>query len=245
MNIVLLIRRDKEYWLHNKMSFNGVVLQKFEKAIKKRSFMWNLFFRMKYLEFRKRLAKIASLSYSQNNFDDMIMYMDRDHIDSLEPGTLIVPMDDDDWFSPDLVKILRKIKKPHEQIYWDQYTKRTNGVIEQKDRCGDVKIDSCCYALKAPCNYLDLWGHWRLRRKNMYHIPHALALKVETWSCQSVNCSRPIESITISGFKRHLVEETTKDLNSSDVFPEEYSNQVRLYKELLKELLESQISDMV
>lgn len=244
MKIVLLIRRDKDYWLNNRMTYNGALTPFFGKSIKVKSFGWNLLFRMKYLDFRKRLSYISSFSYSPNKFDDIIPYLDRDRINNLEPGTLIVPMDDDDWFSPDLVKNLRKIKDPGRGICWDQYVKYSDGNIKHQNRHIGKRIneiDSCCYGIKCPCEYDHLRFHWEMTKDNMLYMPERLSIKIEAISCISVLIKIQMNnSIILAKYCEWLIRELKKDIGSSDIFPEEYSNQGRLYKELLKELLESQ-----
>jgi len=239
MEIILLIRRDKEYWLHNRMSFNGVVDQKFEREIWKWLIVWNLFFKMRYIEFRKRLAEISSLSYPQNNFDDIIMYWDEDKLNSLEPGTLIVPMDDDDWFSPNLVKNLREIKEPCKGIYWDQYVKDISGRFEHRNRMvSDHIVDSCCYSLKTPCDYDFIKNHWSFSKDNLHYIPKRLAVKIESLACLSVLYQL---DVNVSNCKKFIKEKLKEEIRSTCAIPEEYKHQIALYKDLLKELLESLI----
>ncbi len=225
------------------MTFNGALTIFFGKEIKNRSFGWNLCFRMKYLDFRKRLSYISSFSYSPNKFDDIIPYLNIDRINNLEPGTLIVPMDDDDWFSPDLAKNLRKIKDPKRGIHWDQYVKYEDGNIKHQNRHIGKRIHeigSCCYGIKCPCEYDHLRFHWEMTKDHMLHIPKRLSIKIEDISCVSARLHMK-SFITFTEYHQWIIETLKKDIGSTDIFPEEYSNQGRLYKELLKELLESQI----
>jgi len=244
MKIVLLIRRDKEYWLHSKMSFNNAIGKGFEKTIRDNAIVWNFCFKMRYLEFRKRLSYISSFSYSPNKFDDIIPYLDQDRINNLELGTLLVPMDDDDWFSPSLVKNLRKIKEPCEGIYWDQYTKHLDGKINYENRHIGLGlphiIDSCCYGLKTPCDYEEVKMHWLPRKQHKLHLSKRLSMKIESLACISVQHWLDIgRAMTLANYKKFAMDLLEKEIGSSIIFPEEYKHQAELYKELLEDLLKS------
>lgn len=232
------------------MSAKSVVFPKFYKNIRKASFLWNLCFRMKYLDFRKRLSEIASLSYSSNSFDDIIPYLDFDHINSLDPGTLLVPMDDDDWFSPSLAEILRKEETSKTGIYWDEHVKSTDGIVRYENRHDKVRpfdiVDSCCYGIKVPCHEEKIKYHWVIRKPELLYLPKRLSMKVESIGAMSVLYYMRGRFATVQSYRDVLKQSILKDIACSSLFPEEYKIQMGMYKDLMKELLESEIQgDMV
>jgi hypothetical protein len=78
---------------------------------------WNETFTMPYHEVRRRLKGIAELSLSR--IDDAV----RVPWDEIPDGALVVPVDDDDWFAPDLAHGLLASREPHIEGYvWNDYT---------------------------------------------------------------------------------------------------------------------------
>jgi hypothetical protein len=67
---------------------------------------WNATFTMPYHVFRGRLRKIARLNLGR------IAGAVCSTVEAVPPGDLIVPVDDDDWFAPDLADRLRRESDP-------------------------------------------------------------------------------------------------------------------------------------
>jgi hypothetical protein len=57
---------------------------------------WNSFFAMRYAEFRRRLHEIARASWSRVEGAVVVA------LEDVPPGAPFAPVDDDDWFAPDL-----------------------------------------------------------------------------------------------------------------------------------------------
>jgi len=80
---------------------------------------WNATFDMPYHRFRQRLREIAELNLSR------VEGIVRSGVEAVPAGDLIVPVDDDDWFAPDLARRLEPALDPRVRCYlW------TRAVIE-------------------------------------------------------------------------------------------------------------------
>ena len=67
---------------------------------------WNAAFDMPYAAFRHRLKQIAGLSLRR------VEGAIQSPLDEVPPGHVIVPVDDDDWFAPDLAVRLERVLDP-------------------------------------------------------------------------------------------------------------------------------------
>ncbi len=77
--------------------------------------LWNDTFDMPFHIFRHEVRKIAALNLSRVDGATLAPW------DEIPEGSLVVPVDDDDWFAPDLVRILGKAMDPHAAgCYWIQ-----------------------------------------------------------------------------------------------------------------------------
>lgn len=235
MKIVLLIRREKNYFLNNKLSLGNIVSPPHDQIIYSFIFYWNCSFKMRYMDFRNRLKDIAFSTFKKNNFDDIIMYFDDDRIRSLEPGTLVVPIDEDDWFSSSLVEELKNISDPFEVVHWDTYIKNVKGKFYPYGRYR--RVDSCCYGVKVPCDINTIKWHMCVNINRAYHLSKRLSVRIITSA--SIGVFLYWSSGDYITFRKDMVNNTIKDINSLDIFPGEYKQEVILYKELLKELLSS------
>lgn len=72
---------------------------------------WNATFNMPYHRFRQRVREVAALNLSR------VEGAVHSAIEDVPPGDLIVPVDDDDWFAPDLVNRLRREHEPRARCY--------------------------------------------------------------------------------------------------------------------------------
>lgn len=102
----------------NKSDFWQEYHTKSARAIK----WWNELFKTSFLEFKRRLARIAARYYAHAKYDCIMQYLDYRHLTALEKlsNTWIFPMDEDDWPHPDLPGILYKINtRNYDYALWD------------------------------------------------------------------------------------------------------------------------------
>lgn len=241
MKIVLLIRRNKEYLEKDRLFIKDIVYR-YHDRVSWLNILWNFSFKMKYIDFRKRMRSIAFPTFERNNFDEIIPYFDDDRISSLEPGTLIIPVDEDDWFSSKLTETLREVKKPYKQIYWDECLRNVYGKIRYNKRHPYYKIESCCYGIKAPCDISVIRHHTLVKKKNSYYLPEILSVKHNNIASLSVFIWATHKSV--HEFRNHLVKSSKAQISSTDIFSQEYKREIELYRDLLKELLASAIFDI-
>jgi len=243
MKIICQIRRTKDYYLHRKYSTETFGYKERQDPLRIRIFAWNICFKMRYMDFRQRLSDIAITSIKKNNFDDILMYFDEDNVFPI--GSLVVPIDEDDWFSPYLVENIKKISEPYTAIYWDEYVKDVQGVITDYTvlRCPPGIIDSCCYGLRSPYDISAIKYHRFVKKSDSHYIPKMLSLKIETPSGIFAQKMLKID-MTVHNFKNYLLDSIRSDIKSTSVIPKGYEDLMVLYKDLLRELLESKIVAM-
>jgi hypothetical protein len=86
------------------------------KAFRPKVETWNTTFIMPYHEFRQRLKVIAQLSLSR------VQHVHRVSRPEVPSGGLIVPVDDDDWFSPELaIRLQEAIDPSFRGYYWTRH----------------------------------------------------------------------------------------------------------------------------
>ena len=75
--------------------------------------MWNATFAMPYHAFRQRLKEIAAANLARVERAKIVA------LDEVPAGALVVPVDDDDWFAPDLCQRLEQAFEPGlSGYYW-------------------------------------------------------------------------------------------------------------------------------
>ena len=78
--------------------------------------LWNAIFDLRYAAFRIRLIEIAQRNLGRVESAKVARF------DEVPPGALVVPVDDDDWFSPELAHRLLTAGKPDARGYhWNRY----------------------------------------------------------------------------------------------------------------------------
>lgn len=250
MKIICQIRRTEGYWKNDSFDtdiFAGDLVSKLHQF----NLMWKFHFKMGYIDFRRGLSKIAERTIVKNNFDDILMYFHKDRWASYDPGVLIVPIDDDDWFSPRLVKILREIEEPFQRIYWEANINYGDGCLRTlynlygRKRRG-TGAGSCCYGVKTPIiDNGEVESHGGFKRKEAYYIPQKLSLKINSPAC--------LTQTVINGMKAHkcFKDFALSHIRSNLLYKESYGEfepERLLYQDLLRELLESarfEYGDMV
>ena len=123
--IILIIRRDKNYWFKNEI--NRIKIQSYVFRLME---IWDSFFNINIMDFRNKIRDIASSTYMDNKFDEIHLYS---HIDpgkikeknelknKLYENSIIIPIDEDDWVNPNLADILRGIKTEEQFFVWNYY----------------------------------------------------------------------------------------------------------------------------
>ena len=74
--------------------------------------MWNETFQMPYNEFRHEMKAIAQRNLANVAGATIVP------IDEVPPGALLVPVDDDDWFAPDVIQRLEAVIEPDRTGYY-------------------------------------------------------------------------------------------------------------------------------
>jgi len=238
--IVLYFRRSKKYYLENKVDYDHLFREgenngsyKIRKSIK----MWNLCFKMKYMDFRIKFRDIAKRTIDRNNFDDIILY-NYESLDHLDPGTLIFPIDDDDWLSRHLATTIKNLEPPEVGFWWECLYKEVDGGSHRDKEHFIYKCPAPCgYCLKYPTKMDLLWNHQNNQKKWYTQVltSSPLAVKISSMSGTGYMAMNDYPSLYIKRVK----ELTNKDLETIYDIPEEFSEEIVLYKELLREFLAS------
>jgi len=221
MRIVLVIRRTQDYYLEGKMM----------DYLFEHRYMWNLFYKLPYLEFKKRLSEIASSTYLANKFDRIYFWDEYEEVN--QEGNIVVPIDEDDWIHPSLANELRSFNfqdKP--VVQWKVLNLRCN--LDTPFVIMDyIYTPSCGYAVKAPYRVGCIDRNWQMdnRKHDIIGLDKVLSAKVDNFSSISFMENQDSNSLLEHMKSGYLVEK---------VAPlQEYATQVDLYNELLKELYDS------
>jgi hypothetical protein len=106
--IYILVRRTTDW------EREDVVLAQLPAEFVSKVEAWNAVFTIPYHVFRHRLKRIAQLNLSR--VENAIVA----RFEEIPPGALVVPVDDDDWFSPDLANVLeRHVEGDYKGYYWN------------------------------------------------------------------------------------------------------------------------------
>jgi len=96
----------------NRASVDAGLLKAFRPKVE----TWNETFTMPYHEFRQRLKVIAQLNLSRIQHAHCVSRA------QVPPGGLVVPVDDDDWFSPALaIRLQEAIDPSFQGYYWTRH----------------------------------------------------------------------------------------------------------------------------
>lgn len=240
MKIICQIRRSKKYFETNTVSLPSNFTKTYAMYFNLRMVAWKLLFRMSYVEYRRRLAEIAFETIKKNNFDDIFLYYDNKRIEKLDLGTLVIPVDEDDWFSPDLVKTLRSIEDTYEIIIWHAY--HDNNLDRGKYKISTTHnfriVSSCCYGLKTPFLEKKLRTHTNISKEGSYIIPNLLSFKLANPGGISSLIYKN-EVFSIESVKKRIMYHISLNLNNDIIYPEEFKYGYSQYKDLLRDLIYS------
>ncbi len=225
MKKVLLIRRKKEYFFHGTLGWRE---HRFSKEM---VYAWDFIFGMKYIHFRKELVKLAQNTISQNDFDIVFNYEDREGVEKLPSESLLLPIDEDDWLSPGTFLELEK-EFDGRDMYWDSNRFKTKGWQRHHKSIRSNIIESCSYCLILPVSFNKITFHEGFKKNNAKYINKTMSLKIDSPA-----------SVGIIRKGGVVFEEVIKNIHgwifSSYRVPEEFQSNWSIYIDLLKELLGS------
>lgn len=225
MKKVLLIRRKKEYFYHGEV---GWTEHNFTKEMVQ---IWNFFFGMQYLHFRKELVRIAQITSSQNDFDLIIEYEDQKTVSKLPPGSLLLPIDEDDWIIPNMINDLEEVFD-NRNICWDVYRVGTNGSQQCHRDEKNIITQSCGYCVVLPIEFGKITYHWKFKQEGSKYIHKILSLKLD--SPASIGVLRRHEN----SFEE-MIKRIYGWISSSYQVPKEFQENWKEYMDLCEELLGS------
>ncbi len=246
--IILVIRRDKDYWLYGKESHYHMN----NNDVKKLRDMWDSYFNLKFIDFRLQLEAIASSNYLDNKFDEIHLYSAieprkiKDELyDKLElyNSDIIVPVDDDDWIDPSLAGILRNIETDKKFFVWDYYKSwREERFAEYQTPKGTWATITCAWGVRGWNSFLERHNHLKLSEEEYsqtYSIKKPLSLKVDNLSSlgflyKIVSKRKGREDTWINS----IVKKLEADLKiTGENHPKSFQEQFKSYIKLLKKLL--------
>ncbi len=187
--IFLCIRRTKEYF-NGKFCFDFP--KKWKSSFDTNLLMWKLFFKMDYMEFRVRLAKIASLSYNINSFDGFFEWMNWEEIEK-HNNVWILPIDDDDWLHPNILTYLRSLDISKKKfVRWNVVSVDSFGKAKSftdTDTFGFLRTRSCSFMTRWPSSdreFIDghtaLDRHLRRNKGHLLEVKRCLSVKLGHWA---------------------------------------------------------------
>jgi len=235
--IILLVRRSQD-WFHGMSDHYSLryLSNRSSRRLHHAMDGWRMFFKLPYVEFRKKLSLLARKTYLPNEFDAIFYWCDWDMISRYPDGTWVVPIDEDDWLSRRFVSVVKQAIGgcSHENlIRWDIREIDTNG---GRIRCRGP-YPSCSYAGKMPFPQLLLMCHWRFWKRPIDFpylecgIPDILALKIDSISSMSF--------MWAGEFSRLIRVAKERIFLDGSVIPEDFRPYVGEYNEILRELYDS------
>ena len=225
MKKVLLIRRKKEYFCHGEIGWE------YKDFYKENLLGWNFIFKMDYNTFRSKLVKISQSTISNNNFDIIMFYEDREMVESFSSGTLLFPVDDDDWLSSSL---LLEIENNFDgsNLYWNIFRSYLNGCKTYKMSKNNTVIPSCSYCVVLPYDFESISCHWKFKNKDAKYINKFLNFKLDTVASIGILKRKPL-------IFNNVIKNLYQGTLSSNNIPLEFRNCWKRYNEVCKELLDS------
>jgi len=196
---------------------------------------WNLFFKMNYREFREKLCEIARSTYVRNQFDAIFFWRDWEIIQHYGNDTYVLPIDDDDWLSPNVVSVIRKTIEERglrDLFRWD--IAYTSPMGDRTTLNYEETYASCCYLARMPfpMEYL-VWHQNLVFQKHSwvpYDIKQVLAVKLHN-----------ISSISYLYERRKRIDMVVRIVKERKFLTDvgllgKFLPEVKRYNELLEEL---------
>ena len=168
--IILIIRRTKDYWLKGEyrkgVNLNPCLSDFFDK--------WNTEFKMDIVSYRNRLRDIAARRYLSSKFDKIFLHSGKDTTAlkggiskeefKLYKNSIFVPIDEDDWIDASLADEIRNVDTDKPFIIWDWYcTGYRPEYTHPKTQYS--KFQSCAWACRG-------YEHLTMARNNL-RVNHA------------------------------------------------------------------------
>lgn len=206
---------------------------------------WNATFDMPYHLFRQRVHRIAQLNL------DRVEGATYSAMERVPSDHLIVPVDDDDWFAPDLAERLRKEFDPSVRGYlWSCHViepprrirssfRRIAGLLGRPDRfiCGtnNYAVVSTPGLRHLALNHVKASRHFDARPSDIKRIPATLAIQNRTLASQTTLAwNRP----SIRREELVILLSRYRDLYSSWKLPPSLS-WAKPYVDMMAELMQS------
>lgn len=244
--IILVIRRTKEYWLNNsyRQTLNSWLIDIID--------LWNQSFKMQIMDFRNRLRDIASSLYLKNKFDKIFLHSHKDtrfwgnitmEEIKLYKNTIFVPIDEDDWIRDCLSDELRNIDTEKTFFAWEWFA-TIRPEVRKSDRGTKTSfVQSCAWACVGIEPLLKRRNNLYLINNdysNTYFIYKPLSTKVEHIGSAGL-LRKTIKDMPnqrdkwIESLINRMILHIQMESDLSKIFSKEWE----LYKSLLKELLSS------
>jgi len=236
-NIFLYVRRTKKY-LDGEIDMTLPI--KLQPHFDRSMMLWKMFFKMSYIEFRHRLAAIASLSYNLSRFDGFFEYSNWEEIRKYK-DIWIIPIDDDDWLHPNILETLRSLDVSDKSIVrwnvtsitYNRETKSSNA----GNACGFLRTRSCSYAVRWPCDEIIVDSHGDAHKYidanygKFLSVKECLSVKLGHWASVSFFTENSLDDILLFAQKRLFIKKNN--------LLKDYDHLVDLYNELLLDVYDS------
>ena len=230
---ILFIRRNYNYWKNNELDLSDICTPHMIPVSSKIISAWDFCFKMKYLDFRKRIRDIARTTFDKIPFDDIFEYIDYDRYNALPEGTTVIPIDEDDWLYSSLLDHINTVPKEYSRILWDH--KKNIHSYSPKKFNKKIYILSCAYAVRSPVGINEVLWHLHFKKNsNVFHIKKELAFRLTNPSSQTLLYDLVRYNISFL----QLIGDMKRDIDLF-VYPEEFSEQGEKYKDLVKEWIDS------
>jgi len=185
--IYICVRRTLDWG--SKAAVDAELIESFRPKVE----LWNATFNIPFHEFRRRLKVIAELNLER------VENAQRASVKAAPPGALLVPVDDDDWFSPDLAnRLLDEFDPSISCYYWSRHilepgrhVRRIKGLLKEF-LTGEVIFATNNYAIRNVGDLADLTGphmlahrHFQATPEQVKYLPAALSMHNRSLASQT------------------------------------------------------------
>lgn len=132
MNVTIVVRSCPDYSKINLATFLNQLNDPYKPHAELKEIMehsvietWNNFFAMDFFSYRQEVASIAR--HNLNNIKCRIVkgFAEFGHWLALKEDEVVVPVDDDDWFSPDIINLGTSFREQDNLVCWNKSTFKT------------------------------------------------------------------------------------------------------------------------